>query len=141
MTIHLIKLCVGVVNIEQLLSWQSVKSFDYNGKVAVKHITRNFPKRGEELLDGGSLYWVIKGSVLARNKIIGLDETFDPEGKRMCSIVLEVPSVLTEPKQHRPFQGWRYYTQDRVPSDIKAGGQYDDMSQEMLAELRELGLA
>ncbi len=140
MAVNLIKLCVGVKDLDQLSNWQSQKGYDYNGQMAVNHITRNFPKRGDELLDSGSLYWIIKGSVLARNKIIGLEEVINAEGKKYCSIVLSTPFIVTEPKQHRPFQGWRYYTPDRVPQDIITGGKHDDLPQEMLMELQKLGL-
>lgn len=140
MSVNLIKLCVGIKSLEQLSGWQNQKSYDYHGVKAVCHVTRNSPKRKDELLDGGSLYWVIKGSVLARNKIIGFDEIIDADGKKYCGIVLETPFVVTEPKQHRPFQGWRYYTNDRIPADVLSGGAAGDLPQEMLSELRALGL-
>lgn len=141
MGIHLIKLCVGVKNLDQLLSWQQRRAYSYKNKfMAVNHVTRNFPKRAEELLDGGSLYWVIKGKILARNTIVGLEEVLNSEGKRACAIVLDTPFMVTEPKLHRPFQGWRYFTQDRIPSDVVMAGEHADLPQEMITELSKLGL-
>ena len=141
MAINLIKLCVGVENLEQLLNWQQRRGYKYNSDImAVNHVTRNFPKRGAELIDGGSLYWVIKGKISARNEIVALEETQDSNGKRACSIVLKTPFVATEPKPHRPFQGWRYFNDDRKPEDIIIGGKHGDIPQDMLFELRELGL-
>jgi hypothetical protein len=141
MALHLIKLCVGVKSTGQLQNWQSQQSYEYKtGQMVVNHVTRNFPKRRDELLDGGSLYWVISGKVIARNAILGLEEVETSEGLRACAIILGTPFIVTQPHPHRPFQGWRYYAQDRVPQDISTGGEHGDLPQEMLMELRTLGL-
>lgn len=144
MALHLIKLCVGVTCIEDLADWQERVLAGETGYGKVEHLfhtTRMTPKRGAELLDGGSLYWVIAGTIRVRQKLLDIDPFTDSEGIKRCRLVLDTPLVATRPQPRRPFQGWRYLDAKDAPADIKAGsGGLDDMPAQMQAELMELGL-
>jgi hypothetical protein len=130
--LNLIKLCVGAQSIADLEYWRDLKiqqsGFQY-------HITRMFPKRKDELLNGGSLYWVIKGQVLCRQTITDLREIKGDDGKNYCQIILSPDIITTQRRAHRPFQGWRYLPQNDIPPDalsLEEG--------ESAAQLAELGL-
>ncbi len=142
MPLHLVKLCVGVVDLDQLSAWQDLKSFSGPGGVpVVRHITRNTPRRGEEVLDGGSLYWVIKGVIQARNPIVGFEEIIGEDGKKRCGLLLSTPFVETVPTRHRPIQGWRYYEDAAAPADLGGGiAKGDKLPAELAAELKDMGL-
>ncbi|MEM0935404.1 MAG: DUF1489 domain-containing protein [Pseudomonadota bacterium] len=118
--INLLKLCVGAERVEDLLSWQaSPRAKGPDGRV--RHVTRMWPKRAEELLDGGSMYWVFKGVILARQRILALDEVRGADGILRCGIVLAEDIRRTEAVPKRPFQGWRYLTPDDAPRDLSEG--------------------
>ncbi|OCX61731.1 lysophospholipase [Thioclava sp. SK-1] len=135
--VHLIKLCVGAEKVEDLLEWQAQRYGD--GPAA--HVTRMWPKRGDEILDGGSLYWVFKGAVLARQKIIGLEERVGEDGITRCAIILDRTVVRTEALTRRPFQGWRYLKPEDAPKDLKAGKTREEpLPRELLTALSEIGL-
>lgn len=144
MTVHLIKLCVGVDSVEQLERWQPQRVAQAErelGRRVTWHVTRMVPKRKDEVLDGGSLYWVIKGQVRARQVIHDLREERDAEGRRCCVIEMLPELIRVSPRNHRPFQGWRYLAPERAPADL--GSEPDgvaDMPDWMVAELKELGL-
>lgn len=125
MALHMIKLCVGVDNVDELAEWQDkrAKERKKKGKPANPyHDTRMMPKRAEEMLDGGSLYWVIKHFIIVRQRIIGLDEVKDKDGKPMCRIQLDPELVRTKPRKKRPFQGWRYLQPTDAPADLDGKG-------------------
>jgi len=138
MTVHLRKLAARVEDIEELENIQAQKLKDY-GRLFT--YTRNTPKRKDELLDGGSLYWVIKGQFRVRQEITGFDEDVDEEGRKYCLIYLKPGLIRTELKAQKAFQGWRYFQDSDVPRDL---GERDvageDLPEEMQAELRDLGL-
>ena len=119
--IHLQKLSVGSESIDTLAHWQDhvVSRRQANGESRHHvHVTRMFPKQKNELLDGGSIYWVIKGLIQCRNRIVALEEVRKEDGTKACAIIMDpelVPVVLT-PK--RPFQGWRYLKPDAAPADL-----------------------
>lgn len=144
MALNLIKLCVGASSIEDLADWQSrvLAGKTGYGKVdKLFHTTRMTPKRGEELLDGGSLYWVMSGTIRVRQKLLDIEQYKDSEGIKRCRLVLDPPLIQTRPAPRRPFQGWRYLEAKDAPADLdmsNAGA--DDMPAEMQAELMELGL-
>jgi hypothetical protein len=143
MTVHLLKLCVGVESVDQLARYQ-VQRLEAMRKAGetprLRHVTRNTPRRAEEVLDGGSLYWVIKGFVRVHQRIIGLEPVTTDEGQK-CAIILDPNLVETEYQPRRPHQGWRYLEPADAPRDRKAGrGGLEEPSPEMLSELRELGL-
>lgn len=118
--LNLIKLCVGAEKVEDLLDWQaSPRAKGPDG--LPRHVTRMWPKRADQVLDGGSLYWVFKGLVLCRQPILRLDPVDRGDGINRCGIVLdpEVTRVAVTPK--RPFQGWRYLPAADAPRDLPKG--------------------
>lgn len=135
--IHLIKLCVGAEKVEDLIDWQAA----HYGAGPARHVTRMAPKRAEEVLDGGSLYWVFKGVVLARQRILSLDEIRGEDGIARCAIVLDRDVVRTEGLSRRPFQGWRYLSAEDAPRDLAAGAVRAEVLPDALqAALSEIGL-
>ena len=139
MTLHLIKLCVGCDSVEDLVEWLD-DEVRRKGKASHGHVTRMVPKRVPELVDGGSLYWVIKGTVQARQAIIGVTPFVDRDGIGRCRVSLDIDVVRTEWQPRRPFQGWRYLDANDAPRDLKAGRGGDDLPPALSAELAELGL-
>jgi len=139
--LHLKKLCVGVRDIEQLRTIQMARlKKGRDGESKLWHRTRNTPRRISELLNGGSLYWVIGGFICARQLLKGNDSYVDENGIRQCMLLLDGDVVPTVPRRHRPFQGWRYLTSKDAPPDSNGEGQSDNMPSEMARELRDLGL-
>jgi hypothetical protein len=137
MTTHLLKLCVGAEKVEDLIEWQSTRY----GEGAALHVTRMWPKRDAEILDGGSLYWVFKGLVLARQKVLGLEEMIGADGIRRCAIVLDREVIRTEAMPRRAFQGWRYLAPSDAPNDIVKGrAREEPLPRELMAALGEIGL-
>ncbi len=142
MTVHLIKLCVGCDSVEDLAGWieRRCKQARRRGrKPEHVHVTRMVPRRIGELLDGGSLYWVIRGSVQARQRLLDVRPFVDGDGVGRCRLVLEPRLVLTERQPRRPFQGWRYLAAADVPRDL-GGGKGDGLPAALSAELAALGL-
>lgn len=142
MTLHLIKLSVGTEDLKGLGRWQAQRRKKYG---RVFHRTRMMPKRAEEILDGGSIYWVIKGVVRARQQMIGIERVADEAGRPATLLVHHSKLVRTWPQVWRAFQGWRYLVPEDAPLDLDvalagAGGDVGEMPSEMLVELRELGL-
>ena len=143
MPLGLLKMCVGVAEIEQLARWQQArlsKLRDDGEPAKLRHVTRHTPRRAAEILDGGSLYWVIKGYVRVRQRIVALERIESDEGKTKCGLVLYPELVRTELQPRRPHQGWRYLEADDAPADLPGGVASYDMPEAMVAELRELGL-
>jgi hypothetical protein len=137
MTLHLIKLSVGTEDVESLERWQAVR-LRQNGRIW--HGTRMRPKRRDELLEGGSIYWVIRGLVLCRQRLLDLEEA-EEGGRPFTRLVLEPDLVRVEPRPHRPFQGWRYLKPEQAPRDLRSGGDGGQgLPPELWAELRQLGL-
>ena len=142
MTVHLIKLCVGCESVEDLAEWIEWRLGELRKarqKAEHAHVTRMVPKRAAELLDGGSLYWVIKGSVQARQRLVGVRPFVDGDGVGRCRLVLEPKAIATDWQPRRPFQGWRYLDPKDAPADLKAGRK-GDLPAALRAELAELGL-
>ena len=140
MPLNLIKLCVGTDTVEDLAAWQAGRA-PLNPGGLPRHVTRMWPKQAEALLDGGSLYWVFRGVVLARQRILRLDEVVREDGIRRCAIVLDPALVRTEPQPRRPFQGWRYLKPADAPRDLPAERPGDDsLPPELSAALADLGL-
>lgn len=142
---HLIKLCVGVDSVEQLAAWQGerLKRARAAGEVAeLAHRTRQMPRRREAILGAsGSLYWVIKGLIQVRQKILDLREETASDGHPICAIVMDEALVTVAPQPRRPFQGWRYLEPEDAPRDIgPALDPGDDIPPAMRAALAELAL-
>ncbi len=115
--VNILKLSVGTESVEGLEAWQrrpQVRSA--TGRP--RHVTRMWPKREAEILAGGSIYWVIRGVVAARQRIVGLEEVVREDGVRRCGLVLDPVLVRTAPQPRRPFQGWRYLAPEDAPRDL-----------------------
>ena len=130
--LHLIKLCVGCDSIEELAVWQRKRK-------PLAHWTRHRPKRDKEITAGGSLYWVIKGQIRVRQRIVGFERREDEEGV-WCSIMLGRRLVRVHPRAHRAFQGWRYLETKDAPPDLAKGEVADELPEKLASELRALGL-
>lgn len=142
MPLHLIKLCVGCDSVEDLAGWidEQLAKARARGKPAEQHhITRMVPSRREELLDGGSLYWVIRGGVQVRQRLRDIQTFTDKEGIGRCRLVLEPKLVRTEWQPRRPFQGWRYLPAADAPGNL-GKRRNDDLPPQLRAELAALGL-
>ncbi|TBW34048.1 DUF1489 family protein [Siculibacillus lacustris] len=142
MALHLIKLCVGCDGIDDLVAWIDARLAERRrrGEEEVHvHRTRMSPKRVEEILDGGSLYWVIKGQIRVREAIRDLRATVDGSGVPHCDIVLSGEVIEVEARPCRPFQGWRYLAAEAAPRDLR-GADVADLPVEFLRELAGLGL-
>ena len=144
--LHLIKLSVGSESVEGLADWQAGRR-DYwkavEGRAIARHITRMTPRRGGEILDsGGSIYWVIKGFVQARQRILAFEPAPGAGGRPSCAILLNDELVRVAPRAHRPFQGWRYLRGEDAPADLPAdfAAEGDALPPRLAAELSELGL-
>lgn len=138
--LHLIKLAVGPSSLQELQDWQislAREKAAQGDKNELIHITRNFPKRAEEILNGGSIYWVIKGTIIGRNSILDFQRTMYGDQPH-CKIVYSSELVRVVPKPRRPFQGWRYLEATDAPADLDQ--EANEMSDEMLKALDELGL-
>lgn len=144
MTLHLVKLCVGAASIEDLGAWQQerlAKQRKAGERVRLFHTTFQTPKRDAELLDGGSLYWVIKGLIQVRQRLLGFDEGHKSDGSRCCLILLDPALVPVRPVPRRAFQGWRYLAAVDAPPDVgRAGKDLEAMPPKMRRALAELGL-
>jgi hypothetical protein len=144
MTLNLVKLCVGCTSIEDLAAWIDFRLDERRsaGLPAEQfHTTRMVPKRAEELLDGGSLYWVIKGNIQCRQRLTDLRTFTDDEGISRCNLVLEPRIIVTEWQPRRAFQGWRYLTSEDSPPDEGRGRTgRTKLPPELRNELASLGL-
>jgi len=142
--INLVKLCVGIDSLEHLRSYRAdsrIAAHRRGIEDITTHVTRMWPKRAEEVLNGGSLYWVIKGVILARQQILRLEETIGPDGIRRCAIVMSPEIIQTQAAPRRPFQGWRYLQQQDSPPDLAANRAKDDaLPDAMNLALAEIGL-
>ena len=136
MTVHLKKLVVGSDSLDTLESWQALRLAE-TGRLM--HVTRNRPRRADEILDGGSIYWIIKGVMIARQKIIDLAEIQRADGRPACGLVLGSELVATTPTKMRIFQGWRYLEAEDAPADL-TGAADESMPPALVAELRALGI-
>ncbi|MFN3854365.1 MAG: DUF1489 family protein [Phreatobacter sp.] len=136
MALHLIKLCVGADSVEDLQQWIDWRIRTHGEQV---HTTRMTPKRADEIVGGGSLYWVIKGSILCRQRLIGIRPFTDGEGLSRCDLVLEPVIVRVQPRRRGPFQGWRYLEAGDAPPDLETGATRG-LPPDLARELAELGL-
>ncbi|HEY3778143.1 MAG TPA: DUF1489 domain-containing protein [Rhizomicrobium sp.] len=143
MTLHLIKLCVGVDSLEDLARWQKARVATLKKKrtkFELVHVTRQTPKRAHDLLDGGSLYWVIAGHVAARQKLLDIRPVKRKDGPPRCGLVYEPKLIPTLRRFHRPFQGWRYLATGDAPPDARSIQHGKGLPDALCAELAELGL-
>lgn len=147
MTLHLIKLCVGADSIEDLEQWIASCAVEARARGRApeqKHTTRMVPKRLDDLLGrngspGGSLYWVIKGVVQCRQRLLDVRPFIDTDGIGRCDLVLEPTVILTEPRPRGPFQGWRYLEAKDAPRDLMSA-ETEHLPANLMRELATLGL-
>ena len=142
MALHLIKLCVGVESIADLEAWIALRRNKQSGADAHihAHVTRMAPKRAPELLDGGSLYWVITGQIRARQKLIGIEPLVDSAGVKRCALQLDDAVVAVRPRPCRAFQGWRYLAPEDAPPDLAGEMPESEMPADLRRVLTDLGL-
>ncbi len=145
MPLHLIKLCVGIDDIAHLRAVQHRRREQARAageKPRLAHVTRQTPRRRDELLDGGSLYWVIRGFIQVRQLLRGMETFTDEGGIRRCRLLISEDLVAVRPTPRRPFQGWRYLDASDAPPDDNSCQITDaeDMPAEMRAQLMEMGL-
>ena len=144
MPLHLIKLCVGCDSVADLEDWIKQKLQEKKKrrqKPEHIHTTRMVPKRAAELTQGGSLFWVIRGQITCRERILAIRPFTDKDGIGRCRVVLDGKLVLVEPRPRSAFQGWRYLEAKEAPRDLsRAAPGASKMPEQMRRELRELGL-
>ena len=144
MPLHLIKLCVGVESRSELVDWQRRRLAEMARKgeeELLRHTTRQTPRRGAEILAGGSLYWVIRGEIACRQQIVDLRNRRDNEGIERCDICLSPLTIAVEPRPRRPFQGWRYFLAEDAPADLGDNAEITGALPDTLRrELRILGV-
>ena len=142
--LHLLKLCVGADSIRDQEEWIEhilAEKAKRGLPVEQAHTTRMVPKRIDELLDGGSLFWVIKGQIAARQKLLAIRPFVDKEGISRCHLVLEPIMIPVHPRPCRPFQCWRYLKAPDQPPDMTSGSQdIANMPEDLRRQLSELGL-
>lgn len=143
MPLHMVKLCVGAASVEDLRAWvgDRLEAARREGRTAEQfHQTRMLPRRSEDVLDGGSLYWVIRGNIQVRQPILELRPVTDAEGIRRCRIVLDPTFIATRWSPRRAFQGWRYLAAEDAPPDVADGDDAAALPNELKRELASLGL-
>lgn len=138
--INLIKLCVGVASVEDLISYRDARHAAGHARADGLHLhrTRMMPKQRDKIIGTGSLYWVIAGAIRCRQKIVDLEAGTNHEGRSCCDILMDPEIIYTIPQPKRPFQGWRYLHAKDAPGDLSVDTQENDA--ELAAELSKLGL-
>jgi hypothetical protein len=141
MVVHIVKLAVGIENIAHLAQKQKARM---KRDDALVHTTRNTPVRSNEILDSGSIFWVIKKFVRVRQRINSIETGIDTEGRRLCFFVLDTKLIKTELREFRAFQGWRYFRDEEIPPDLNVTGSSgktdEELPLDMQEELKTLGL-
>ncbi len=140
--VHMIKLSVGSESTETLRAWQksvAVRRKDEGLPAYADHITRMTPRRANEVLAGGSIYWVIKGVIQCRNQILDLAQTHTRDGRKACRIVLHPDLVPVVPVPKRAFQGWRYFKPEDAPADLSDIGDAANLPASLRTKLVNLG--
>lgn len=150
MALHLLKLAVGISSVAELGRVQKARRAvrrKAGSPAGTFHFTRNFPRRADEVLDGGSLYWIIRGEIVARQRIMAIGERTEPgKQRKRCAIKLGAEIIRTVPVAHRAIQGWRYLKGEDAPPDLKNAPKgarakgAERLPAAMARELRELGL-
>jgi hypothetical protein len=142
--LHMIKLSVGTESVDGLAEWQGGRMAE-RLRLGIdprpRHVTRMTPRRGDELVPGGSIYWVIQGRIQARQPLAELEPVTGQDGIKRCALILEPVLYRTEHRPKRPFQGWRYLKVEDAPADTDLRpDMLDDMPDEMREELQRMGL-
>ena len=135
MPLHLLKLAVGIDDLDHLRRIRAARTAERGGSWVY---TRNHPRRAQEVLAGGSIYWIIRGQIRVRQLVTGFRSERDDNGRRYCLIDVDAKLVPTLSRPWRLFQGWRYLSPEDAPADRSGDG--EPLPDRMLAELRALGL-
>ncbi len=141
--LHLVKMAVGIESVQHLRAVQKKRlnsNLDAGLGPLLQFVTRNRPKRFEEVLAGGSMYWIVRGAIRVRQRILGLDRVVDHEGRKACAIRFDAELIETEARPYKPIQGWRYLAAEEAPPDRAREDASEDLPPSLRAELRELGL-
>lgn len=137
-------MAVGIDSVDHLAEVQRQRlerSAESGGTGDLRHFTRHAPRRADEVISGGSIYWIIKGYVRARQNILGIERVAHREGRKRCALILDPDLVKTELSPHKPLQGWRYLDPAGTPADMNLSAPEETaIPPDMAAELRELGL-
>ncbi len=138
--VNLVKLSVGTESVEGLQAWQELRQAELPEGLP-RHVTRMWPKREAEILQGGSIYWVIKGLIQCRQRILRMDEVRGEDGIRRCAIILDPALHRTHTAPKRPFQGWRYLKPEDSPADMPQGREAEvPLPLELSQALAEIGV-
>jgi hypothetical protein len=137
MALHMLKLAAGISDLAELKQMQKERRKE---RGVYAFYTRNMPKREDEILDGGSIYWVVKGQIQARQRIKRFKPIINRRGRPAVLVTFEAKLTLTQWRPQRPFRGWRYLEPNEAPKDLPKGAKAKGLPPKMEAELRELGL-
>ena len=143
MTIHLLRVAVRVHSIADLRRKQDERLQERlkQGETRLYTFTRNLPKRVDDLIDGGCIYWIIKKYIRVRQRILGVERHVNGEGRAYCAIQIDPEPMQVVARRQKAFQGWRYLKPEDIPLDLDISEtQVTDMPEEMANDLRELGL-
>lgn len=137
--IHLLKLAVGVRDVGHLAEIQRRRAL---ADPPLRHQTRSVPRRADELTDGGSIYWVIGGAILVRQRVLDVIEDRWDDDTHCAGLVLDPHLVRVAARPMRAFQGWRYLTEEDAPMDITTSeaARADELPAELQRSLRALAL-
>ncbi len=142
MALHLLKLCVGADSVADLEGWVAERvreRVSKRQKPRSLHVTRMVPTRAAEIVEGGSLYWVIRGQLAARQSVLEIEPFVDVDGVGRCKLWLDREVIKVAPRPYRAFQGWRYLKAEEAPADLGEGGAAA-LPEELRRTLGELGL-
>ncbi|HJN91940.1 MAG TPA: DUF1489 domain-containing protein [Dehalococcoidia bacterium] len=144
MALHILKMCVGIGSVDELKegqAWRLAEARAAGQMPLLRHLTRHMPRRAAAIAGSGSLYWIIKGFVRVRQRIVAVQRIDEETTTKRCAFVLDSELVRTAAQRRRPHQGWRYLDEKDAPVDLPAGmAELGDMPPELAAELKELGL-
>lgn len=139
-TTHLLKLSAGTESVESLIDWQGTRRA-HGADGFPRHVTRMWPRREAEVLNGGSIYWVIKGLIQCRQRILRLDPVTGQDGIARCALVLDPELIRTAAAPKRAFQGWRYLSPSDAPPDLpKTRTEEEPLPPGLAGALAEIGV-
>ncbi|MBB4212150.1 hypothetical protein EV659_108124 [Rhodothalassium salexigens DSM 2132] len=146
MVVHLLKTAAGVPDLDTLAARQAQFTVTAPadsraaGRPVVLHSTRNMPRRRDAVLDGGSIYWIVRREIAARNRILDMVEADDEMGPKRCRFLLDPELVAVARVHRRPIQGWRYLPAAEAPRDLAGGPDGDSLPPHLARDLADLGL-
>jgi len=143
MTVHLLKICVGVddvAHLRRLREGRLAAAAAAGEPAQIRHLTRHRPRRASEIVAGGSLYWIIRGHIQVRQRIVAIEALDHAPGGKRCALVLDPTLVLTVWQPRRPHQGWRYLAAENAPADRPQADDGSDLPAHLAAALNDLGV-